>query len=297
MNKTMALQKRFDRLMSAIKVMAVPAAALFIGLAAALYWFYKNLSAQSMGPEWLAVFVAASILILGVFHLILLLALWISSRAAETPNIARSMAIALGCVSAVSLAVSAVSLSDIGHQTAAGLDSNSEWTILLVNNLIQLLFLVLALSSLPVFKKKSNAPFILNDDTLFITINEVGLLSALMAVCAILFGLIYPVLQQFRKAVILIYTVITLAPWGLMLIGWFISRRKKISNWWDEKQIKDMGRSAIFSLIITMCVAVLIYLAEYLFTSFDVGIIWFPSVVVTAVLIFSALNAAFSRWG
>jgi hypothetical protein len=297
MNKTIVLQKRYDRLISFIKVLSIPAAVIFIGLVASLYWFYKNLSPQNFGPEWLAVLVAGAILALGVFHLILLLALWISSRTSETPNIARSLAIALGCVSAVSLAVSAVALSDIGKQTAAGFDSSGEWTILLINNIIQFLFLVFALSSLPVFKKKSAAPFIINDDTLFITINEVGCLSALMAVCAIVFGLIYPVLQQFREAVIVLYTVISLAPWGLMLIGWFISRRKKISNWWDEKQVRDMGRAAIFSHIITVAVAVIIFLSGQLFSSFEADIIWFPSVIVTAVLSFSAFAAGFSRWG
>ena len=159
MNKTIVLQKRYDRLISFIKVLSIPAAVIFIGLVASLYWFYKNLSPQNFGPEWLAVLVAGAILALGVFHLILLLALWISSRTSETPNIARSLAIALGCVSAVSLAVSAVALSDIGKQTAAGFDSSGEWTILLINNIIQFLFLVFALSSLPVFKKKSAAPF------------------------------------------------------------------------------------------------------------------------------------------
>lgn len=283
--------------MSVIKVLATPAAAIFIALACALFWFYKNLSPQNMGPEWLAVLVAGAIVALGIFHIILFLGLWISSRTSENPNIARSMAIALGCVSAVSLAVSAVALSDIGHQTAAGMDSNGEWTILLINNIIQFLFLVFALGSLPIFKKKSSTPFLINDDTLFITINEVGLLSALMAVCAIVFGLTYPVMEKFRESVILLYTIITLAPWGLMLIGWFSSRRKKIANWWDEKQIRDMGRSAIFSLVIIVIVAIVIYLAGYLFTSFDAGIIWFPSIVVVAVLSFSAFNAGFSRWG
>ena len=229
--------------------------------------------------------------------MIALFTLWVSARTADKPNIVRSFSIAVGCVSAVSLAVSAVALSDIGHQTEAGLDSTGEWTIILINLIITLLFLVSSLAALPVYKKKTTAPFIINDDMLFITTNEVGVLSSLMAVCAIVFGLIYPVLEAYREAVIVIYTTITLAPWGLMLLGWFLSRRKKISKWWDEKQMVDMGRAAFISLIATVAAAIAIYTAGQLFAGFAAGMLWFPAVVVVAVLSFSALNTVFARWG
>ena len=297
MNRTMILQKRYNRLLSAVKFSAPAAGALFIGLSAALYWFYRNLTPDDLGPEWLAIAVAIAILALGLYHLITLFALWISSRAADKPNIVRSFSIAAGCVSAVSLAVSAVALSDIGHQTEAGLSSSGEWTIILINLIITLLFLVSSLAVLPAYKKKITAPFIINDDMLFITTNEVGILSSLMAVCAIVFGLIYPVLETYRGAVIVIYTTITLAPWGLMLLGWFLSRRKKISKWWDEKQMVDMGRAAFISIIATVAAAIVIYISGHLFAGFDAAMLWFPSVVVVAVLSFSALNAAFARWG
>ena len=297
MNKTMVLQNRYGRLMSFIKVLSIPAAAVFLAMVSALFWFNANVSAQNTGPEWLAVLVAVSILALGVFHLILLWALWISSRTSETPSIVRSLAIAFGCVSAVCLAVSAVALSDIGHQTAAGLSSSGEWTLLLIDNIVLLMFFVFSLSSLPVFRKRPSAPFLINDDTLFITLNEVGFLSSLLAVCAIVFGMVYPILQQFRGAILLIFPMIALAPWGLMLIGWFLSRRKSISNWWDEKQIRDMGRSAFISLIAVISVAILAYLAELFIPVFNGTNIWFPAVVVTAVLSFSAFNTGFSRWG
>lgn len=297
MNKSIALQRKYNRLIAIIKIAALPAAFIFMALVACLFWFYKNLSPQALGPQWMALLVAISMLLLGVFHLISLMALWISSRSAEKPNIFRSAAIALGCVSAVSLAVSAVALSDIGKQVTAGMSSGGEWTILLINNIILLAFLFLAFVVLPIFRKKPSSPFMLNDDVLFITINEVGFICSLMAVCAIVFGLLYPVIKEFREAVILIYTFITLAPWGLMLIGWFVSRRKKISSWWDEKQIKDMGRAALFSLIIVVAVVVVLYVAGHLMPKFNATIIWFPSIIVTAVLSFSSFNAWLSRWG
>ena len=297
MNKTMVLQKRYGRLLSAVKFTAPAACALFIGLSGALYWFYKNITPDDLGPGWLAMAVAIAILALGLYHLIALIALWVSSRAADKPNIVRSFSIAAGCVSAVSLAVSAVALSDIGHQTEAGLDSTGEWTIILINSIITLLFLASSLSVLPAYKKKTAAPFIINDDILFVTTNEVGLLSSLMAVCAIIFGLTYPVLEAYREAVIVIYTAIALAPWGLMLLGWFLSRRKKISKWWDEKQTVDMGRAAFISLIVTVAAAIAIYISGQLFSGFAAGMLWFPAVAVAAVLSFSALNTAFARWG
>ncbi len=297
MNRTMILEKRYNRLLTAIKFSAPAAGAFFIGLSAALYWFYKNLTPDDLGPDWLAMATAVAILALGLYHLIALLALWVSARAADKPNIVRSFSIAVGCVSAVSLAASAVALSDIGHQTEAGLASTGEWTILLINLIITLLFIISSLLVLPVYKIKPIAPFIINDDMLFITTNEVGLLSSLMAVCAIVLGLIYPILEAYREAVIVIYTTISLAPWGLMLLGWFLSRRKKISKWWDEKQMLDMGRASFISLIATVATAIVIYIAGHLFLGFAAAMLWFPAVVVISVLSFSALNTAFARWG
>ncbi len=297
MNKTISFQKKYNLLTKSVKITIIPVLVIFIALVSSLIWFYNNLTPQNLGPMWLSAFVALSIIILGVFHIIILSTLWISSRIAKTPSIFRSVAIALGCISIVSLAINAVALSDIGNQITSGLDSSNEWTILLINNIIQFLFLLFSYFSLPLFKEKNVSPFILNDDILFITINEVGVFSSIAAICAIVFGLLYSAFQVYREVIIVTYTIIALAPWGLMIIGWFLSRKKTISSWWDEKQVKDMGHSALFSLIIIIFVVMILYIANQLIPSFNADIIWFPSIVVTAILSFSAFNTAFSRCG
>jgi hypothetical protein len=175
------------------------------------------------------------------------------------------------------------------------MDSSGEWTIILINNIILLLFFVFSLIEYIGTTKKNESPFIINDGALFATINEVGAVCSLMAVCAIVFGILYPVLEKFREHIILIYTIITLAPWGLMLLGWFLSRRRKVSCWWDEKQVRDMGRASFWALISVIAIAVILYGAGLLFASFDPSIIWFPTVIVAAVLVFSSLNAIYSR--
>ncbi len=295
MNKTASLNKGGNILSKLSFAAYIAAISAFIILSASLIWFYKNLTAADLGPNWLAIVTALSILVLGLCFLVILWFLWKSSHTAENPSIVRSLSMALGCVSAVSLAVMAVALGDIGKQTEAGFSSLSEWTMILLGLIATFLFLALSAPEIIKSQKADSVSTVKNDDILFISINEVGMICSLMSLLAIVFGFIVPMLEQFREHILVIFTVIAFLPWGLMILFWFVSRRKKVSSWWDEKQMTDMGRSSFYALISVVAISAALYALGLILPSFDAAVVWFPAVIISAVAVFSSFNVVYSR--
>ena len=290
------MNNKIQKLMSVIKIAAIPSFAVFCALSMSLMWFYFNITPEDMGSQWLASLVAICIIVLGAYQLVLLYANWIDAWISQKPSIIRSASIAVGFVALILLAATAMALSDVGHQTKAGLSSDGEWIMIFINSLVMLASLSFSHLSLPLSKKKRERPFKANDDVFYVTLNEVGILSSIMALCAIVFSFISPAIQDYRESVIFIFLVITLAPWGIMLVGWFLSHKKKVSRWWDEKQIQDMGRAALFTMITVVAASSLIYITGLIFSTFDASVIWFPSVLILSVMLFSGLNAKYSVW-
>jgi len=267
---------------------------------AAFIWYYQNLTPRNMaGSQWSAVLVALCMIGLGIMHLLVLYALWKDVRQGGGPSILRSLAISLGVVSAILLGADTAALSDIGKQTLAGLSSRGEWLILFGDNGLRVIFLILAACGLVQAKRRAKDASPADDprDAEFITVHEVGFISAILAVGAIVLAFLFPVLEPYRANLVWLFTAISIAPWALMLILWFVTRQRQMARWWDEKQVSDMGRAALVSLPFVGVVLLVLFVCSIAVPEIPVLAVWFPGFVVAAVLCFSGLSAAFSRWG
>lgn len=266
----------------------------------AFIWYYLNLTPQNMDEsQWLAVLVALCMIGLGIAHLIALYALWQDARRGGGPSILRSITISLGVVSAIMLFVDVAALSDIGKQTMAGMGRRGEWLIIFSDNGLRMIFLALAAFALAKAKRRAKDTSVEDDprDVEFITVHEVGFVSAILAVGAISLAFIFPVLEHYRAGLVWLFTAISIAPWALMLILWFVTRQKSMERWWDEKQVSDMGRAALWALPFVGAVLLVLFVCNIAVPDMLIQALWFPVFVVAAVLSFSGLSAAFSRWG
>lgn len=266
----------------------------------AFIWYYRSLTPQNMDEsQWMAVLVALCMLGLGVVHLVVLYALWQDVRRGSRPSILRSIAISLGVVSAIMLFADAAALSDIGKQTLAGMDSRGEWLMIFSNNGVRVVFLVLASCALAQASRRVGSAFPEDDprDVAFITVHEVGFASAILAVGAIVLAFVFPTLEPYRAYLVWLFTAIAIAPWALMLLLWFVTRQRRLARWWDEKQVSDMGRSALWTLPFVGAALLVLFVCDIFVPGTPIQILWFPGFVVAAVLSFSGLSAAFSRWG
>ena len=124
---------------------------------------------------------------LGIAHLIVLYAMWQDVRRGGGPSILRSVVISLGVVSAIMLFADIAALSDIGKQTLAGLNSRGEWLIVFSDNGLRAVFLLLAAVALVRANRIVRSGSQEDDprDVEFITVHEVGFVSALLAVAAV----------------------------------------------------------------------------------------------------------------
>ena len=263
-------------------------------------WYYLNLTPQNMGgTQWSAVLVALCMIGLGIAHLIALYALWQDVRQGGRPSILRSVAISLGVVSAIMLFADIAALSDIGKQTLAGMGSRGEWLIVFSDNGLRIVYLLLAALALAQASRRARDTSLKDDprDVEFITVHEVGFVSAILAVAAIILAVIFPVMEPYRAYLIWLFTAISIAPWALMLVLWFVTRQKSVGRWWDEKQVSDMGRAALWALPFVGLVLLVLFVCNIAMPGMPAQAIWFPGFVVAATLSFSGLSAVFSRWG
>jgi hypothetical protein len=270
---------------------------------AAFIWFFYNLTPQNKDSfQWMAALVAICMLGLGVVHLIVLYALWRDIRYGGRPSILRSLTISLGVVSLIMLMGDVALLSDIGKETVAGLPYQgiqSEWFLVFGNNGLRVIFLVLAAVLLGITRRRTRAGMPEEDarDVAFITVHEVGFVSAILAVGAIVVAFVFPTLEPYRASLVWLFTAISIAPWALMLVVWFISRPRHETSWWDEKQVSDMGRASLFALPFVGIVLLVLLVISIGNPLMNIQALWFPVFIVAAVLGFSGLSAAFSRWG
>lgn len=266
----------------------------------AFVWYYLHLTPQNMGgSQWSAALVALCMIGLGIAHLIVLYSLWQDVRRGGRPSILRSITISLGVVSAIMLFADIAALSDIGKQILAGLNSRGEWMIVFSDNGLRVIFLVLAGLALTRASRRAKDTSRGDDprDVEFITVHEVGSVSAILAVGAIVLGFVFPTLEPYRAYLVWLFTAIAIAPWALLLLLWFITRQKRMERWWDEKQVSDMGRAALMTLPFVGVVLLILFVCSMAISDMPVQALWFPGFVVAAVLAFSGLSAAFSRWG
>lgn len=291
---------RYRRAVRAGMACLIAAGALLAYYIAACIWYYLNLTPQNIGEnQWMAALLALCMLGIGVMHIFALNALWQDVRIGGGPSFLRSIAISLGVVSAIMLFADTAALSDIGKQTLAGFGSPGEWLIVFCDCGIRALFLVLAGIALAQANRRVQGGIPGDDpmDTEFITVHEVGFVSAVLAVGAIALAFVLPVLAHLRAYVVWFFTAIAIAPWALMLLAWFVTRQKRADRWWDERQVSDMGRSALWTLPFVGLVLLALFVCQILIPQVMVQALWFPVFVVASVLGFSGLSAAFSRWG
>lgn len=291
---------RYQKACRAGMAAVITAGCLFVCSMAAYIWFFYRLTPQTMdSSEWLGAVVVLCMLGMGIAHLTVLYALWQDVQCGDRVSFLRSVCISLGVVSAIMLVGDAAALHDIGKQTLAGMNCGGEWTIIFSDNVIRAIFLVLAGISLGAARRGMGAESAEEEarDVVFVTVHEVGFVSAILAVGAVALGFLFPVLAPYRTHLVTLFTAIAIAPWGTMLLVWFVSRPRHKGSWWDEKQVSDMGRSALLALPVIGIVMLVLFIVSITVAGFDIPALWFPVLIITAVVSFSGLSAAFSRWG
>jgi hypothetical protein len=185
-------------------------------------------------------------------------------------------------------------LGDIAKQHQHGL-AQPEWSlvfpIMIGQFLVTIMFAYLHISGRIAHKQVDR---VLMDIHVFLVVHYVGLTCGGLGLAMALLGLFFT-----RGWSLYVHTILAsltlLFPYGLAVIYWIITTRKaQRREWWDEKQIQDVGKSALLTLGLVMLIMVALFVTHLNQLDGVICMQWFPIYLFSTVFIFSLTNIIFS---
>ena len=183
-------------------------------------------------------------------------------------------------------------LGDISKEYEAGLDTTGEWPILYILLDIHTVFLLLLTGSLagvlPRMKKIDGEETAMQkDEMVFTAAQYVGLVCGIIGLVLSVFALFISQRLPVSYYHMLGSSILILIPYGLVVLYWFILKfSEKIGDWYEEKQRRDVYRSGFITLVVTIPVMLVLFLAIHNENIFVRGeYFWFPFLVFISLTI------------
>lgn len=203
----------------------------------------------------------------------------------------------IGMVAMVMVFADIALLTDIVKQHQYDLEQ-PEWILLypimIAQSMVVLVFVFLHLTG---YFSKKQTQSIAVDSNIFLIVQYTGLLCGMMGLASAILGFIHPSGWSLKMHTIL-SNLILLIPYFLAVLYWFLLKvREKGQSLYDEKQSRDVGRSAFLTLIVVSVEMILIFALNI--NTLD-GIIryqWLPLYLFSAIMVFSVGNLYFNRKG
>lgn len=185
-------------------------------------------------------------------------------------------------------------LNDIGKQYKHGL-AQPEWLMLYPIMAFQFITaIVFTYFHLFGFKKENQVEQVARDSNIFLIVQYVGIICGLMGLSLSSLGFLFP-----RAWSLSIHTTITsiilLIPYVLVVAYWFLVKlQEKTRQWYDEKQIQDIGKSALLTLTISVLLMTVLFVVNYNRLNGVISILWLPLYLFSVLFLFSLGNLYFS---
>lgn len=185
-------------------------------------------------------------------------------------------------------------LGDIGKQYRHGL-AQPEWLMLYpvvgFQFITAIVFTYLHLSG---FFKGKQLKYVAQDSNIFLMVQYVGVICGLLGLSSSSLGFLFP-----RAWTLQIHTtigpIVLLIPYALVAIYWFLIKfQEKTSQWFDEKQLQDIGKSAFLTLVLSVIFMIVLFITNYNNLSGVVSILWLPLYIFSVLFLFSLGNLYFS---
>ena len=243
-------------------------------------------------PEWLGGLVAVAIILIGLLHVAGLAALVGQLLTLRNTNWGRVAAFVVGCFSLFLLAADVMMLSDIGHEALAGYDTVGEWRMVYGGHAVHALYAVLLLAQCVAAARalgvRRDAVPAMKDETLFLTIPQLGIVSSVLGLVCVLWMSRSGVPAGYLGGLLFMLCVVLVAPYAMAAAWWFVTKRKeRPADWYDEKQFADLSRGALLALVTLVLLSAVVYLFVALrMINIDI-FIFLPVYLFLALLIFS----------
>jgi hypothetical protein len=132
------------------------------------------------------------------------------------------------------------------------------------------------------------------DVSIFLVVQFIGLVCGLLGLGAASLGFLFPGAWSLTLHTV-ISSLVLIFPYALALGYWIITKlTEKDRQWFDEKQQRDIGRAAFFTLIFVSAFMILLFILQ--FNNLD-GVIryqWLPFYLFMSLFLFSLANIYYS---
>jgi len=240
-----------------------------------------------------------------LFHLSAMFTLILQLNFFKRENFLRAFLFFTGTVSLLMLLGDFALASDISKEYLFGLPG--EFNILFFSQALHFVFYILMIVLLALTRKsilKKSEEVVLKDDSIFINAQYIGILSGisgliLITIFSVLSLTVYPLPPWAIDAGVIVISLMAVIPYVLIVLYWLVIKlNERISGWYDEKQYQDITRASLITLIASVIIMALIFIAQYFVSSLNFfNEIWFPFYIFLVLLLFSASTLYFNKKG
>jgi uncharacterized membrane protein len=196
------------------------------------------------------------------------------------------LGLAMGVLSLFAIAAEKVLYDEIGRELVVEYPVPGEVSLLYACLGINVLFSVFMIVAAFLFALRAPAPDggpSAEDERVFTLAQVMGIVSGVtgLLLTAVLVARRRPAGQFW---VFIPFYALFLAPYGLAVLYWLgLKRKKRLTDWYDEKQVRDMMKAALGTLILSVPGMALLALVPG-----PLGIYWFPCYLFLVLTLFSA---------
>lgn len=230
--------------------------------------------------EGMSIFIVIAYFIMGIFHLVILKTAleWLSGRLLD------SLFLTGVVFSGITLISDAVQLSEIGKEYLYW-DVSMQWYFLYGFALVHLIVAVFAF--IKVFNKKERP--VVTGDALFYSLNQMLLIACSTGLAGIIISSIWmPVAIEFMATFIILAIGLSFAPVVLFILYWLWKKRmQSFSDWFDEKQLSDIARSALISFLFSLPVYFTAFTTEAMNSRIFPSYVWIMIIFFFQTALFS----------
>jgi len=201
------------------------------------------------------------------------------------------LALVLGIVSLFSIGIEKVLYDEIGHEYYAEGGRPGEVSLLYIPYSFNLVFILL--STFIAFrsgKARREEQIQSRDEVVFTVAQFMGIISGILGLFLTLS------LQQLQISAgsvwkYLPFYALFVLPYAVTVVYWLLlKRRLKVSDWYDEKQWRDISRASLITLLISVPGMALLLLVQK-----SILFYWFPYYLFLTLLVFSCCTLYFFK--
>lgn len=124
----------------------------------------------------------------------------------------------------------------------------------------------------------------------------IGTICGLMGLSFTILNFFFPRPLWMIKIHTMVTTFVLLIPYLLIVTYWSIVKfQEKTREWYDEKQIQDIGKSSFLTLVLSIATMGLLFFLNFNNLEGIVSVLWLPFYAFLVLFLFSFSNLYYSK--